>query len=57
MSYLKQLLWLTLGLIALFAILDKFNLTSWVLFPVSTLKGTNKSLTSTMGDSPSTAGA
>jgi hypothetical protein len=39
MQYLKNILWAALPILALLAILDAAGLTSWFLFPVTTIKG------------------
>ena len=55
-TYLKQLLWLLLGLAFIFAILDAVGVTAWLVFPVSSASGKNKTLTSAIGNTPAVIG-
>ena len=55
-TYLMQFLWMLLGLLVLFAILDFFNLTSWLVYPYSNATGKNRQLTNTLGNSPAVGG-
>jgi hypothetical protein len=51
-----QFFWFALGLFALFALLDLFNLTAWFIFPVSCGTKKNKTLCSVMGNTPAIIG-
>jgi hypothetical protein len=48
--------WFALGVFALFALLDLFNLTAWFIFPVSCATKKNKTLCSVMGNTPAIIG-
>ena len=52
MNYAKQILWLAAGLLVLFAVLDFFSLTAWLVFPYSSATKKNKALTTAIGDTP-----
>jgi len=39
MNYLKNLLWLLLGMVVVYAVLDFFNVSGWLMFPYTTVKG------------------
>lgn len=56
MSYLKTIGITFLVLLLIFAALDFFNITSWLIFPYSSATGTNKILTTAIGNTPSTNG-
>ncbi len=48
-SHLISIAVLTVSLLIVFAVLDFFNLTAWLVFPYSIATGKNKALTSAMG--------
>ena len=53
MQFLKNLGGTVLALLFIFAILDYLNLTAWLVLPVSSVRGTNKSVTTALGNAPS----
>ncbi len=55
-THLIALFWTLASLLIIFAALDFFNLTSWLLYPYSNATGKNKQLTTTLGNTPSTNG-
>jgi hypothetical protein len=56
MEYVKKIGALLALLLIIFALLDFFNLTAWLLFPYSTLTGKNKNLTTQIGNTPAAGG-
>jgi hypothetical protein len=55
-THIKNLLLMVASLLVIFAVLDFFNLTAWLLYPYSTATGKNNNLTSQIGNTPATGG-
>lgn len=54
--HIKAIGLMLLSLLIIFAVLDFFNLTSWLVYPYSTLAGKNNNLTTAIGNTLSTNG-
>jgi hypothetical protein len=55
-NHVKNLALLVLSLVVVFAILDFFNLTAWLVYPYSTATGKSNALTTTLGNTPAVGG-
>ena len=55
-THLKNLALLLLSLLVIFAILDFFNLSGWLLFPYSAATGKNNRLLNSVGNTPAPGG-